>query len=293
MFGFLYYLPLAKDTVVQDGRLAAGVLANAGLSDVLLDVSAVPKECVVAECRSGPDGKAGCVLIPVPVHRELPGKLGYDPDSQVWRPSGSGPSTLDSGLFLGWYRDAVPRPADLERTQQIAGWEIRDAYGDTWSIPVARGVNNRRGNFPFAVRWGDEGKPYCGVSGRYQQFWADSARLWDLVAAHAQPAHGGLAIIGEGFTDEDDQFLIDMVHRALQVNYRVDAWALAAYDQVRPGWLTQVTASLIANAVVDMHGKRAWDAAQKKTVTPSDHAGVSSTPGDPAECPSTSPAEAS
>ena len=284
MPGFLYFLPQPKSDVVRDGRLTLSVLADAGLSDVLLDVSAVPKECVVAECRTGPDGQAGCVLIPVPGHRELSGKLGYDPESQVWRPAGP-------ACHIGWYRDANPRPTDLERGQQIAGWEIRDAYGDTWSIPVARGINNRRGNFPFAVQWTD-GKPVCGVSGRYQQFWADSARLWDLVAAHAQPARGGLAIIGEGFSDEDDQFVIDMVHRALQVNYRVDAWALAAYDQVRPGWLTQVTASLIANAVVDMHGKRAWDDAQKKTVIPSDPAGVSSTPGDPDECPSTAPAAA-
>ena len=57
-----------------------------------------------------------------------------------------------------------------------------------------------------------------------------------------------------------------MVHRALQINYRVDRLdAQAAYDQVRPGWLTQVTASLMANAIVDMHAKRAWQARKKNS----------------------------
>jgi hypothetical protein len=178
----------------------------------------------------------------------------------------------------------------LERRNQIAGWEIRDAYGDSWSIPVARSPSNRRGNFPYAVEWDAAGRPSCAVSGRYASLWRDSARLWDLVAQHAQPARGGLAIIGEGFTEEEDQFVIDLVSRALAVNYRVDPMTLAAYDQFRPGWLSQVAASLMANALVDMHAKRAWEAAQKKTATPSDLAGVNFTPGDPDDIPTIAPA---
>lgn len=284
MSGFLYFVPRPKSDLVRDGRLIGDVLsaADVDLSRVLADVAAVPNECVVAEVRSGPDGRPGTILIPVPVHRQLPGKLAYDADSQVWMPRAPGASALPL-THIGWCRDDVPRPPDLERSQQIPGWEIRDAYGDAWSIPVARSPTNRRGNFPFAVHWDDAGKPYCGVSGRYQDFWQDSARLWDLVTAHAQPARQGLAILGEGFSDEDDAFVLDMVHRALQINYRVDRWALAAYDRVRPGWLTQVTASLIANAIVDMQAKRAWEEAQKKTATPSAAAGVSSTPGEAAD----------
>jgi hypothetical protein len=288
MPGFFYFLPQPKDRVVADGRLLTGALADAGLTDVLADVAAVPKDCVVAEVRTGPGagGVPGCILTPVPVHRELPGKLGYDADSQVWQKYGT------HGTYLGYSRDALPRPVDLERTATIPGWEIRDAYSDGWSIPVARSVVNRRGNFPFAIRWAADGKPFCGVSGRYQGFWQDSARLWDLVAQQAQPARGGLAIIGEGLTDDDDQFVIDMVHRALQINYRVGPVELAAYDTFRPGWLTQVTASLMANAIVDMHAKRAWEDAQKKTAIRSAAAGVSSTPGDPDDCPVTAPAAA-
>lgn len=286
MPGFLYFLARPKADLIHDGCLSTAVLQDHGLAGVLADVVAVPKQCVVAEVRSGPGGVAGCLLTPVPVHGDLPRQLAYDADAQVWLPRHTSPA---SHCSIGWHRDAVPRPVDLERSQPIPGWEIRDAYGDTWSIPVARSPANRRGNFPFAVHWDDAWKPYCGVSGRYEQFWQDSARLWDLVAAHAQPAREGLAILGEGFTDEDDAFVLDMVHRALAINYRVAHAELAAYDRVRPGWLTQVTASLIANAIVDMHAKRAWAEAQKKTAIPSAPAGVSSTPGDRVDFPDTTP----
>lgn len=279
MASFLYFLPYPKSDLVANGAIRSGLLAEAGLGELLADVSAVPKDAIITKCR-GPDATPGTLLIPVPGHRELPSKLTYDPDAQTW-------IRRTDKTWLGWDNAAPPRPVDLERKELIPGWTVKDGYDDPWAIPVARSTANRRGNLPFAVHWDADGKPFCGVSARYESLWKDSARLWDMVTAGARPAHGGLAIIGEGFSDEDDAFLLGMVHRALAVNYRVDAPELAAYDRIRPGWLTQVAASLIANAIVDMHAKRAYEEAQKKTATRSEPAGVSSGLGDPAGSPTT------
>jgi hypothetical protein len=92
-------------------------------------------------------------------------------------------------------------------------------------------------------------------------------------------------ILGQGFTDDEDQFLLDCAFRALSVNYRVDRHAIAALSAIRSGWLTQVFLSLCVNALIDMHAKRVWVEAQKKTVIRSAAAGVSSTPGEPAAGP--------
>lgn len=297
MSGFLYYLNEPKSAIVVDHRgqqqLAEGELRAVRLLDTLSDALEVPKQCVACEVKHGPDGKPGTILYPVPIHGGLPARLGYDRERQRWESVELRGVRQTPVYWIGWYQDEPPRPADLERRERIRGWEIQDAYGDAWSIPVARSPHNPRGSFPYAVEYGPDYQPRCGVSGKYRRFWEESARLWDLVAAHAQPSQGGLAVLGEGLSAEDDAFALQIVHLALQVNYRVDLPTLAAYNLVRPGWLTQVTLSLMANAIVDMHARREWEAAQKKTVTPSEPAGWTSTAGEPDATPITNPVEAS
>jgi hypothetical protein len=290
MAGFFYYLPEPKTTVVNDGRLCPSLLDAYGFAAVFRDVARVPDECVAVEIPHGPDNQRGTLLYPVPTHGQLPARLGYDAETQLWAPPPAAPNRLPPRI--GYYLDAPPTPVDLERRRQIPGWEIRDAYGDAWSIPVARSATNPRGNLPFVVNWDDNAAPYCGVAAEHRQYWDDSARLWDLVLAGAKDEHSGLAIIGTGFTAEEDAFLLRMAHAALGINYRVTSRELSLYNPARPDWLSQLTASLIANAIVDMHGRRQWEAAQKKTVTPSAPAGVSSTPGEPAAGQHSAPAAA-
>jgi len=282
MAGFLYFLPAIKAAVVIDGRLSPSLLDRYRLTNVLRDVGKVPNECIIAEVPTGPDDRRGVLLYPVPVHGDLPHPIAYAPNKQHW-------TAIGDGAHIGYYSDAPPRPIDIERRRQIPGWEIRDAYGDGWSIPCARSARNARGNLPFVVRWDDNAAPYCGVAAEHAELWDDSARLWDMVLAGARDEHSGLAMIGDGFDDAEDAFLLDMAHRALAINYRVSPRELRLYDQARPDWMTQVTASLIANAVVDMQGRRQWEDAQKKTVTLSPPAGVSSTPGATAATPNTNP----
>jgi hypothetical protein len=79
----------------------------------------------------------------------------------------------------------------------------------------------------------------------------------------------------------------------LATNYRVGPAELSTLNALRPGWLSVAAASRIANAVVDYHARRRWEAAQKKTVAQPTDAGMSSSPGEPVATPPFPPAEAS
>jgi hypothetical protein len=278
MSAFAYYLP---HTTIAAATHRGRLLAE-HLPDVLQDCRAVPDQCVALDLVVGPD-PPGVLLYPKPVHGELPPRLGWLPETQTWRRTAA-------GIWIGWETADPPRPTDLERTQQIPGYHVRDEYGEPWVIPIARAVDNPRGNLPYTVHWTADERPVCGVGPRFAAFWADSARLWDLVGRHAMETQTGLLLLGAGLTADEDAFVLDMVIRALQINYRVGPGELAALDAIRPGWLSQTAASLAANAIVDMHARATWDDAQKKTESPAVPAGVSSTPGGPADSPTSVPA---
>jgi hypothetical protein len=287
MAGFLYYVPLSRAALVRDGRLQHGLLPG-WLSDVLADVHDVPAQCVAAETTRGPDDGPGVVLYPVPPHGELPAALGYFPDRQTWRAVPGG-----GGVSIGWAIEDPPRPTDLERNERLDGWICRDGHGQQWVIPAVRAPHNPRGNLPYAIEFDESDRPICAVAGRHRSLWQDSATLWDWALTRGQPDREGMLILGAGFTAEEDAFLLACAFRGLGVNYRVDRHVIAALASIRSGWLTQVFASLVVNALVDFQAKRAWDEAQKKTGSPSAAGGVSSTPGEPAAGPDTAPPAAS
>ena len=296
MSGFLYYLPgLRSDQAIARGRLATN-LVPVSILTALQDCDRVPDLTIAIDLDHGPDGGPGLLLIPKPVDDDLPPRLGYFPELQTWSRLGLRPDQVGSEsqpTWLGYTTADPPTPSDLERREQIPGYLVTDAAELSWSIPIARACDNPRGNLPYAVRWTPERRPYCGVSQRYAQFWADAQRLWDLVDQHGTPDSNGLLWLTSGLTEEEDAFCVDMDTRALAINYRVGPDELATLDTIRPGWLSLGTASLFANAIVDYHARRRWEQAQKKTDSPPMPAGASSSPGDVAVTPPFVPAEAS
>lgn len=283
MSGLLYFIPGPK-AFVRDGRLNHQALPPS-IAACLADVHEVPGQCVAVDVTSGPDGQPGTVLYAVPTHGELPAALGYFPDRQTWR------RLADTGAFLGWINDSPPAAVDLERRDQVSGYLVTDGHGQKWAIPAIRSPENPRGNLPFEVVFDDSDRPRCTVAGPHRKLWEDSATLWDWALTRGQPDREGLLILGQGFTDTEDQFLLDCAFRGLAVNYRVDRHAIAALSAIQGGWLTQVFLSLVVNALIDMRAKRCWEDAQKKTVIRSAAAGVNSTPGEPAAGPISCPPE--
>jgi hypothetical protein len=280
------------EDVVRGGRVSAETILRFGLRDVLEGCTESPAHLVVLAATAGPDGRPGVVVWGVPPHGDLPAALQYSPDVQTWRPvRGDGAADDSPPLrYTGWITADPPRPIDLERPKQLQGWRIVDEYDQGWLVPVARAVDNPRGGLPWGVSWDAQDRPEIGVVGRHARFWERSARLDDMVRERGSEARNGMLILGEGLSEAEDHFVLEMVVEALALNYRVDRSVLAAYDQARPGWMSQVVCSLMANAIVDMAGKRLWEAAKKKTVTRPGRGGVSSTPGEADAIQATGPA---
>jgi len=271
MAGILYYLPKATTAELHRGDLVSLPPALAG---ALADLVRTPDHVLLCAVTAGPDGGPGVIVQPQPADpsRTEDRPPGYHADRQTW-------VCLD-GRHLGYWTEAPPEPADLERRELIPGYTIQDAYDRPWSIPVARSPANVRGHLPWGVRFRN-GRPVVEVAGKHSRFWTDSARVWDLVARSIEMT-SGLATIGAGYTAEEDAFLIDQALAALSINYRVGPEELELLDTIRPGWLTGTTLSAIVNAIVDFHARAAWEAAKKKTPSAPERAGVSSTPGVPA-----------
>lgn len=290
MAGFFYFVPRAKRELVSCGRLQHGRLP-AGLAGVLQDVHDCPAQVVAVETSAGPDGTAGTVLYAVPTHGELPAALGYFPDVQRWQPC----PDESPDYWIGWLPDSPPQAADLERSQLVSGWYCTDPSGQRWIAPIVRSPSNPRGNLPYEVtfqRVNRQLRPVCSVSGPHRQLWDDTASLWDWAQTRGQPNQEGLLILSEGFSADEDAFLIDCACRGLAVNYRLDAEAIHVLSGVRPGWFGKNLVSLVINALIDYRAKLVWDEAQKKTVSRSDPAGVSSTLGEPAAGTTTAPVAA-
>lgn len=288
MPGFCYWIPgLRKEQLVQGARVNARALQR-GLGEILQDVAECPADAVVCDVSVWQNQPAGVWILPIRRGEPVEVRVGLQPELQEYRALVAGSKPCQTGqTHIGWYREAVPTPADLARRSQVPGYAVADVYGDHWEIPVARSPDNPRGNLAWSVRF-TGGRASTGVAGPQAAFWEAAGRLWDLIArAAGDDDTRGIAVLGAGFSAEEDQFAIDAVLQALAINYRVDGRVLEVYDALRPGWLSQTAVSLMANAIVDWHARRIWEAAQKKTVGPAVPGGVSFLPGDPAGGPST------
>ncbi|MFH1731406.1 MAG: hypothetical protein ABIF82_07130 [Planctomycetota bacterium] len=133
MSGFTYYVPGLSGVRAED--------LVAGLPDSLRAVfrGHVP---AFRGCESGPDGGKGQAV------KAIERGNGYFPDKQDWIDTGD-------GYWLGWDRDAKPRPADLERPKMITGYDVELGDGNLWQIPsvtfVERKVTFRNGRWQNGV----------------------------------------------------------------------------------------------------------------------------------------------
>jgi len=118
MSGFLYYLPGA-------GSANAALLAGVGLESLfsVSDLTQVP-------VTHGPEDNGSGVVLAM-ADTDQPG---FYPDRQEWQKCAGGK------YWLGWARDSLPGPEDLQRG------EVRDSYrftlsdGAEWLCPVARAL---------------------------------------------------------------------------------------------------------------------------------------------------------
>ncbi len=194
MGGYLYYVPGASDA---DPRAAGLKYAFDGRS---------PTRCPVTR---GPDGDAGVVLSCDDALR-----VRYVPGEQEWGPV---PGT---GAWVGYWRDRLPGPQDLARTDLLDGHAITLLDGREWIVPIARKVLVEGGEIvawptalPCAVRLDDAGKWQIGdVVPRYRWLWEIAGRWLD--------ARFGATETDDGISYDFDS-LFDEAALVLQANYRI------------------------------------------------------------------------
>jgi len=180
MPGFWYCLRNRQpEDMIRDGHLVRGELRQAGLGEILDDVSDVPDHCIV----SGPavvsgaqstDEAFGVVIYPKAPAGSDPSDWKYNGSQQTWVPWGDG-----SAVWIGWQTSSPPQPEDLARRKQLPGHPVTDRAGRQWTVPIARSQHGRSGLPADFVR--TAGGVETVVSEPYLPLWELSGSVRDWI----------------------------------------------------------------------------------------------------------------
>jgi len=233
MSGLLIFIPK------QTGEPAKSQLAALGL-DALL-----PSGGFGWAPMSGPADITGIAIAPTPAHSEgRAARIGFSPDHQAW-------SEADGGKYwLGFWSaaDRRPRPADLERREQVDGHLVALADGADWLVPLARskwldGSEIQPTGIPKTLRIGKDGEWLEEIVPRFAAFCENVDRLWtvfqidnhliELTEDDVPPAVSG--------SEKSD-----LAVEALSINYALNKWAVSAL-----GLLTNQNREAILGALYD------------------------------------------
>lgn len=199
-------------------------------------------------------------------------RIGYYPDRQKWtRLRGLNGA---SGVWLGWYLDAPPTPADLTKPARLPGHLVTLADGRQWELPVARRWSDDAfmRTVPARLTLDDNGQWVPGeVLAEYAGLWS-VAEAWMSFKARASEQSGAAMSIAEA---------VELACTALAVNYRVSRSEVAALGLVDDQGQKAVE---MLDAVIDWPTFARWvdeqKAAQKKTaLDPSTPATCAFAPG--------------
>jgi hypothetical protein len=159
----------------------------------------------------GPGNVSGSLVMALPTGaEEHEGKCAYLPEQQTWMQA--------PGYWIGAYRDAMPRPEDLERPEQVTGYPMPLGDGQMWMIPLAAG---ERRQLPTRMRWGVDGKWVSEIVPELEAFSG-------AVEAVAQQVY----TTGRIVLPESEQ--AELAVRALAVNYRIGPAEAAMLDLFNP-----------------------------------------------------------
>lgn len=206
MAGFLYYRAGNQQPVsIEKAR-------EWGLS------YAFPASCEGRQVNhNSATGSVGYVFCDASRHTKAAGMY----DGQTWRkmPAVEGRPEL----WVGYYNDAKPGPADLERSPMLAvDLSIRLADGHSWKIPKVRHFDDQMQQWecslPSLLDYDERGKLYPAKP--LQQY----QHLWDITA----PIANAMIVKAEGVPSVSDQDVQDCAIALLQANYVVDVPELVA-----------------------------------------------------------------
>lgn len=193
-------------------------------------------------------------------------KLG---EGQTWRkiPGREGMQEV----WVGYWNDAKPTPADLARSEQLAGYALKLADGNEWQVPVVRAYDVDAGLvvplLPTLYDLDDKGQLTKGEIAAAHRW------LWDLT----EPAWKAMIVEG----DMSDQAMLSIAAKLIGANYAVDVVELAAMLQV---FSPQLSPCGIVALALDYTTWKEWADAKKKSLSqPPTEDGFNSVNGEAAE----------
>ena len=238
MAGFLYYVPGGGDDV--DPKQ----LDELGLGHVFEHPEA-------RGCRGFPHEKGDGAIV---VEGSKLGSVnhGYYPDRQEWR------AIPKSRAMLGWYRDAMPVPADLERDVMLPGLDKVLGDGEHWQVPVARTIADQDewqpvNMLPCRHTLNDDGEWVSGTPlQRYVPLFEAAQAYWDAYweAIDKLGTQEGEGKQAQRFTVAVDDTSCVVV---VQANYRVAAVELSVL-----GAFNDETVAVILETAADMESVATW-----------------------------------
>lgn len=235
MPGFLYYKPNVSRVHVADVK-------TWGLGYAFSD------RVTPAPVMTGPDSGNGCVFVDI---RHVPAGVGYYPEQQVWRriPGGD--------LWVGYYAEQKPTPADLIRDVRTQGYFVKLGDGNDWLVPLARSVADVDGELGYICRLpkrldiDEEGK------WTLEAVMAESAGLWEIACEYFEARWNAKIDVEHRQQVLSIENAAEKAVRVLSANYVVSDAECAAL-----GLLTDRNVQLVLDACCDI--KNAFDLIKKK-----------------------------
>ncbi len=197
-----------------------------------------------------PTGTTGSVFADPARHGE--GQVKMDMDAQVWRKI---PRSGLPDVYVGYWKESPPQPFDLARANQLSGYTIRLADGNTWLVPTVRYFDEAacqlKSNLPCYLDLDETGRPIPG------QVVAAYAQLWELTAPYAEQ----MLATGDGGPDVSNEDIYQAARTLLQVNYVMDFVELVQLQLLT----TEQLAHNIVALAVDWPTYLRWRETLKKT----------------------------
>lgn len=197
--GFLYFLPGCAANGDAARAFGVPVLARADKDKGEgLGVRGVPGGLKL----NGEDAGAGTLA-----HVETGGAL-HNLTEVCWQKIGPSLSGLAKPYWIGWTKDATPKPEDLARRRLFAGQALK-LNGQVWQVPVAKLL-------PHVFGVDKDGDLSQVIAERYREVHGEAWRWCQL----------RLGLLDGG--NIGDPELFRLAARILGLNYRVDVAEIAA-----------------------------------------------------------------
>lgn len=191
----MHYQIFIPDDIAPRGSTPTVALPIVGLADHVANCDSLP-------APDGPDGRGGTVY----AWRNRKGgaagmQMGYRPSEQTAHEAIAWDG-LDAGrYFVLLWKDAPPKPHELERRYPLFGESFEFGDGETWRVPNPL-------DLPADLRHNRSGQPLYELQPEFHPF----ARLADDILDRCQR---------EAFGDIRDGEVAALLLDALRINYRL------------------------------------------------------------------------